>query len=117
MSSNLWTDMIIWFFAFAGFMLILCDIVRYFMYKDTLPNKLTVLLEADALGENSRVGIANLLNLLYEQNADGKYEVIILENTENTDFTNSIRCIADATDCVYIANAENVAQYIKQSFL
>lgn len=116
MSGNLWADMIIWFFAIAGFMLILCDIVRYFMYKDTMPEKLTVLLDAAALGENSRVGITNLLNLLYEQNPDGKYEVIVLDNASNSCLPDSIRYIADATECVYIANAENVAQYIKQSF-
>lgn len=116
MSNNLWADIIIWFFAIAGFMLILCDIVRYFMYKDTLPKKLTVLLEATTLVESSRAGIANLLNLLYEQNPDGKYEVIVLDNAANPGLADSVRCIADATECVYIANAENVTQYIKQSF-
>lgn len=116
MSGNLIWDAIIWFFAIAGFMLILCDVVRHFMFKNTLPAKMTVLIPADSLGENCRVGIANLLNLLYEQNPDGSYELIVLESAAFPAHAKDIRTVADATECVYIANSENVAQYIRQSF-
>ncbi len=116
MSGNLFLEMALWFFAIAGCMLLVCDLVRYFMYKDTLPEKLTVLIGAETLGENRRAGIANLLNLLYEQNPDGSYELIVLDNAARPDLAKDIRAIADATECVYIANSENVAEYVKQSF-
>lgn len=116
MSGNLILDAVVWFFAIAGCMLLLCDVVRHFMFKNTLPEKMTVLIPAETLGEGCRVGIANLLNLLYEQNPDGSYELIVLENDASGSCVADIRAVADATECVYIANPKNVAQYIQQSF-
>ena len=116
MNGNLFIEAVIWFFAIAGCMLLLCDLARYFMFRNTLPEKMTLLIPAEALGANCRAGIANLLNLLYEQNPDGNYELIVLDNAMQPALAEDIRTVSDVAECVYIANSENVAAYIKQSF-
>lgn len=116
MSGILWWDVVFWFFATAGVLLILCDSVQYFMYKNTLPQQMTVLIPADALRKNARAGVANLLNMLYEQNPNAQYEILIVDNTHDPILKRDLQKIVDATDCVYVANAENIGEYIKQSF-
>ena len=114
MSGSLLWDIPIWFFALAGAMLMLCDIVQYFIYKDALPQKMCILIPDDTLRENCRPQIANLLNLLYDKNPAGDYELIILSENARPELSKEIGIIADAADCVYIANADNAAAYIKQ---
>ena len=115
MSGNFWWDIVFWFFAIAGLLLMLCDIVRYFMYKNTLPARLTVLIPSGTLGENSRVSVANLLNLLYEQNPDGTFELIVVDDSNDPALSREIDSLADVSDCIYIASAADTAEYIKHS--
>ena len=116
MQTNILPELLLWFFALAGFAVLLCDIVRYFMFKDTLPVQMSVLIPAEAVRENARGGIANLLNLLYEQNPEGRYELIVLDNSESSDILKQVAPLCDITDCLYVANAKNVSEYIQQSF-
>ncbi len=116
MSGNFWWDIVFWFFAIAGLLLMLCDIVRYFMFKNTLPAKLTVLIPGNTLGENCRVSVANLLNLLYEQNPDGDFELIVVDNSADPALSQALDLLCDAGDCIYAAGAADVAEYIKHSF-
>ena len=109
-------EFLLWFFALAGFAVLACDIVRYFMFKNTLPDQMTVLIPAEAVRENAHAGIANLLNLLYEQNPEGAYDIIILDNNEPSELLNQVSPLCDAADCLYIANPQNVAQYLKDSY-
>lgn len=116
MSGILWWDVVFWFFAIAGVLLILCDSVQYFMYKNTLPQQMTVLIPADALRKNARAGVANLLNMLYEQNPDGNFEIIILDNTQDAMLRRELHTLADASDCLFIAQTKDVTEYITHNF-
>ncbi len=116
MQATILPELLLWFFALAGFAVLLNDVVRYFMYKNTVPAQMSVLIPASSVSEKARVGIANLLNLLYEQNPHGQYELIILDNGETGDILKQIAPLADTAESVYVANSANVAEYIKQSF-
>ncbi len=116
MNGSIFAEIIIWFFAIIGLTLLFLEALHFFSYKSTLPAKLTVLLPAEAVQESGSIGIAALLGLLYEENPDGKYEIIIVEDAQTPTNIDALRCITNASDCVYIANSENITAYIKESF-
>jgi len=113
---NVWLEMLLWFLAMAGAVILTYDTLHYFMYKNTLPEKMTLLISADALGHEKRLAVANLLNLLYEQKPSGEYDLIIIGKPDDATLKKEINTIVDASECVYIADAQNVARYIEQSF-
>lgn len=116
MCGNIWWDIVFWFFAIAGLLLMLCDAVRHFMFKNTLPGQLTVLIPGDALRENCRVRVANLINLLYEHNPDGDFDVIVINDSADPFLSRELAILEDASDCIYVAGSADVAEYIKHGF-
>lgn len=116
MTSNVFFDCVLYFFAISGFLFVLCDIFEYFTGKSSLPSYFCVIIPSERISPCPRKFLENISERLCKNNPDSVIDIIIADDGKDGALTREFEYIAKTSENIFIASTAEISEYIKNDF-